>query len=40
VEAILDGRQAAELGLDILLERFPLEWEIQACFWAKKTRER
>jgi hypothetical protein len=26
VEAILDGRQAAELQLDDLLEGFPLEW--------------
>jgi hypothetical protein len=25
--AILDGRQPAEMGLDDLLERFPLEWE-------------
>ena len=27
VEAILDGRQPAELQLDDLLVRFPLEWE-------------
>ena len=27
VEAILDGRQPAELQLDDLLEGFPLEWE-------------
>jgi hypothetical protein len=27
VEAILDGRQPAELHLDILLEGFPLKWE-------------
>ena len=26
VEAILDGRQPAELQLDHLLKRFPLEW--------------
>ena len=26
VEAILDGRQPAELQLDDLLEGFPLEW--------------
>ena len=30
VEAILDGRQPAELQLDDLLEGFPLEWEGQA----------
>ena len=30
VEAILDGRQRAELQLDELLEGFPLEWERQA----------
>ena len=29
VEAILDGRQPAELQLDGLLEGFPLEWEGQ-----------
>ena len=29
VEAILDGRQPAELQLDDLLEAFPLEWEKQ-----------
>ena len=29
VEAILDGRQPAELQLDDLLKRFPLEWEGQ-----------
>ena len=29
VEAILDGRQPAELQLDDLLEKFPLEWEGQ-----------
>ena len=29
VEAILDGRQAAELQLDDLLAGFPLEWEKQ-----------
>jgi hypothetical protein len=30
VEAILDGRQPAELQLDDLLEGFPLAWEGQA----------
>ena len=29
VEAILDGRQPAELQLDDLLEGFPLEWQRQ-----------
>ena len=29
VEAILDGRQPAELQLDDLLEGFPVEWEGQ-----------
>ena len=29
VEAILDGRQSAELQLDELLEGFPLGWEEQ-----------
>jgi hypothetical protein len=29
VEAILDGRQSAGVGLDDLLEGFPLEWEEQ-----------
>ena len=29
VEAILDGRQPAELQLDDLLKGFPLEWEEQ-----------
>ena len=31
VKAILDGRQAAELQLDDLLEGFPLEWARQSC---------
>ncbi|MET4702214.1 hypothetical protein ABIE65_005269 [Constrictibacter sp. MBR-5] len=30
VEAILDGRQGAELTLDRLLRPFPVEWERQA----------
>jgi hypothetical protein len=29
VEAIIDGRQPAELQLDNLLEGFPLEWDSQ-----------
>jgi hypothetical protein len=30
VEAILDGRQPAELQLDSLLAGFPLEWDGQS----------
>ncbi len=30
VEAILDGRQRADLQLDDLLEGFPLEWQWQS----------
>ena len=33
VEAILDGRQPAELQLDDLLNGFPLEWELQRLGW-------
>jgi hypothetical protein len=29
VEAILDGRQPAELHLDDLLDGFPVEWDAQ-----------
>jgi hypothetical protein len=29
VEAIMDGRQPAELGVHVLRERFPMEWEKQ-----------
>jgi hypothetical protein len=29
VEAILDGRQPAELGLPTLMEPFPFEWDVQ-----------
>lgn len=36
VEAILDGRQSAELQLDDLLNRFPLEWELQT--WSARGR--
>ncbi|MBB5220379.1 hypothetical protein HNP73_000300 [Amaricoccus macauensis] len=32
VEAILDGRQLAEIQLDDLLAGFPLEWEGQRRF--------
>ncbi len=34
VEAILDGRQPAELQLDDLLEGFPLEWKQQVELWS------
>jgi hypothetical protein len=34
VEAILDGRQPAEVQLDDLLEGFPLDWRQQAERWA------
>jgi hypothetical protein len=30
VEAILDGRQPAELQLDDLLRGYPLEWDSQS----------
>ena len=30
VEAIVDGRQSAEMQLDDLLETFPLDWERQS----------
>src|SRR5690348_9217245 len=33
VEAILDGRQPAGLGLPVLLKPFPLEWERQRTRW-------
>ena len=40
VEAILDGRQAAELQLDDLLQGFPLEWEEQRpTFGASEAEE-
>ena len=29
VEAIMDGRQPAELGVHVLREGFPVEWEEQ-----------
>ncbi|HTH46940.1 MAG TPA: hypothetical protein VMB21_05470 [Candidatus Limnocylindria bacterium] len=29
VEAIMDGRQPAELGVHVLREGFPIEWELQ-----------
>ena len=41
VEAILDGRQPAELQLDDLLEGFPLEWDRQVPAWTDvRERER
>jgi hypothetical protein len=36
VEAILDGRQLAELQLDDLLEGFPLGWEGQRGLLSRK----
>ena len=33
VEAILDGRQPAEMQLDDLLKGFPLEWEGSPTPW-------
>jgi len=39
VEAILDGRQSAEMQLDDLLEGFPLEWEAQRNALASPWRE-
>jgi hypothetical protein len=33
MEAILDGRQPAEVQLDDLLAGFPLEWEGQRATW-------
>ena len=38
VEAILDGRQPAELQLDDLLDGFPLEWERQSRILAGNDR--
>jgi hypothetical protein len=34
VEAILDGRQAAELGVHVLREGFPVEWREQRMTFA------
>jgi hypothetical protein len=39
VEAILDGRQAAELQLDDLLAGFPLNWEAQRSASAPGPRQ-
>ena len=38
VEAILDGRQPAELQLDDLLEGFPVEWD-GAAFWTRAVQD-
>jgi hypothetical protein len=40
VEAILDGRQPAELKLEDLLSGFPLEWELQSNAMISRSRER
>jgi hypothetical protein len=37
VEAILDGRQPAEMGLDDLLEGFRLEWEGQRIAYRSRA---
>ena len=34
VEAILDGRQPAELGVHVLREGFPVEWGVQRAAFA------
>ena len=36
VEAILDGRQSAEMQVDDLLDRFPLEWEGQRRLYSSQ----
>jgi hypothetical protein len=36
VEAILDGSQPAELKLDDLVERFPLEWKAQRASTSRR----
>ena len=38
VEAILDGRQPAELQLDDLLEGFPLDWSTQAEMFGRGSK--
>ena len=38
VEAILDGRQAPELGLPTLMEPFPLKWDVQRTTLAVSAR--
>ena len=40
VEAILDGRQPADLGLPTLMERFPADWseQRQALLGARAAR--
>ena len=40
VEAILDGRQPAEMQLDDLLEAFPLEWGKQQMVFSDRNSER
>jgi hypothetical protein len=39
IEAILDGRQPAELQLDDLLDGFPLDWR-QPAIWFGRRRDR
>lgn len=38
VEAILDGRQSPEMTLAALLERFPMEWNLQSGSTPKASR--
>ena len=38
VEAILNGRQLAELQLDDLMERFPLKWSTQAEMFGRGSK--
>jgi hypothetical protein len=37
VETILDGRQPAELGVHVLREGFPVEWEGQKVFLCRRA---
>lgn len=37
VEAIMDGRQPAELSVHVLREGFPVEWREQRTVWALPT---
>ena len=36
VEAILDGRQAPEMTLQVLFEPFAVEWDRQSCTMGQK----
>jgi hypothetical protein len=39
VEAILDGRQPAEMHLDELLDGFPLDWDTQETLFRERNQE-